>query len=129
VSRRSKIAVLLVALSPSLFGCGAASKPVADALWRAIVFVGRKAGETVAARAIEGLFDRVFGGSKDSANAVEVDPNNPLRGRCAGPVRIQNANDKSKELVLIDFPVVRQTTSSQWTVDPSYQSRIESVVK
>jgi len=135
VSRNPKqsrwaLVLAVVLIVTSQLGCAGAAAPVAAGIMRVVCWIGQKAAESAVIVGIERVFDYLFGQRKtDKEMGVVVDPANPLLGRCAGPVTLVNADDRSKTYLLVDFPVFRYAIGGQWQVDPDHLRRIENALK
>jgi hypothetical protein len=127
--RGARAAAFVLILACQL-GCTGGAVPVALALKSVIYWVGKKAAESAVFYTVEKLFDRLFS-QHAAANELQVDVNplDPLRGRCPGPLQLQNADDPAKSILLVDFPVVRPAEGSPWQPDPAYVRKIEASLK
>ncbi len=131
-SSASRLAVVLavVLIVTGQIGCAGGAAPVAHALKNVVYWLGQKAAESAVFVGVERLLDRIFGQhDTEPEMEVDVDALNPLRGRCKGPVTLQNADDKNKSYLLVDFPVYRDAVGVKWKVDPDHVRRIESALK
>jgi hypothetical protein len=119
-TRSSRILPALVCVVALGLGAGGCSQ-IAGALFRLVVHLGKEVAKMAIAQAIERQLDNWFGARPSNQN-VTVDASNSLRGTLNGTVQItvQGEGGSLAGTYQVQNPrMVRQTTSSEWALDPS----------